>query len=281
MPDIHERDRRKPAAVAENERPGASARARAQRTPTGSTTGAGSTEAGGDCMSEVRGDPRSQRAFFGRRKGRTLRSGQAALFETLLPRVALDLSQPAPSDLRGLFPAAEEVRLEIGFGGAEHLIAQAQAQPQVGFIGCEAYLNGVAKALAAIDRHKLGNLRLHVGDAGTLIDWLPGDALARIDLLYPDPWPKRRHWKRRFIQDETLPRLARLLVKGGELRFATDVPDYAVWTLARILRSDDFIWTATAADDWRKPWADFFGTRYEAKARREGRTPAYFTFRKA
>ncbi len=177
----------------------------------------------------------------------------------MLPRIALDLSRPAPADLRGLFAAADEVRLEIGFGGAEHLIAQAQAQPHVGFIGSEAYVNGVAKALAAIDRHKLGNVRLHVGDALSLIDWLPTGALARIDLLYPDPWPKRRHWKRRFIQDETLPRLARLLVKGGELRFATD---------------------ATAADDWRKPWGDFSGTRYEAKARREGRVPAYFTFRK-
>jgi tRNA (guanine-N7-)-methyltransferase len=245
-----------------------------------STSVAMSTEADGDDMSEAGGNPWSQRAFFGRRKGHALRPRQAALFETLLPRIALDLSRPAPADLRGLFAAADEVRLEIGFGGAEHLIAQAQAQPHVGFIGSEAYVNGVAKALAAIDRHKLGNVRLHVGDALSLIDWLPTGALARIDLLYPDPWPKRRHWKRRFIQDETLPRLARLLVKGGELRFATDVPDYAVWTLARALRSSDFVWTATAADDWRKPWGDFSGTRYEAKARREGRVPAYFTFRK-
>ena len=128
----------------------------------------------------------------------------------------------------------------------------------------------MAKALAAIDADKLGNIRLHFGDASALIDWLPAGALARIDLLYPDPWPKRRHWKRRFIQDDSLKRLARILKPGGELRFATDIADYAAWTLARVLRSQDFVWTAERADDWRKPWPDFSGTRYEAKAKREG-----------
>ena len=224
-------------------------------------------------------DTITRRAFFGRRKGHALKPRQAALFDTLLPRVAVDLTTPA-SDLQELFRDTEEVRLEIGFGGAEHLIAQAASCPRVGFIGSDAFVNGVAKALAAIDARKLGNVRLHFGDASELIDWLPSAAIARIDLLYPDPWPKRRHWKRRFIQDEALKRLARILKTGGELRFATDIADYASYALARVLRSPDFVWTAECADDWRRPWGGFSSTRYEAKARREGRLPAYFTFRK-
>jgi tRNA (guanine-N7-)-methyltransferase len=223
----------------------------------------------------------SERAFFGRRKGHALKPRQAALFDTLLPRLGLDLAKPAPADLCTLFPrAVDEVRLEIGFGGAEHLIAQAQAHPNVGFIGTDAFLNGVAKALVAIDAHKLDNVLLYFGDASALLDWLPSSALARIDLLYPDPWPKRRHWKRRFVQDESLKRLARILTSAGEFRFATDIASYADYVLMRILRSADFIWTAECADDWRKPWDGFVRTRYEAKAIREGRTPAYFIFRK-
>jgi tRNA (guanine-N7-)-methyltransferase len=223
----------------------------------------------------------TQRAFFGRRKGHPLRPRQAALFETLLPRLALDLTQPAPADLSALFAnAPAQVRLEIGFGGAEHLIAQAKANPQCGFIGSDAFVNAIAKALAAIDADKLDNIRLHCGDASALLDWLPNGALARIDLLYPDPWPKRRHWKRRFIQDDNLKRLARILKSGGELRFATDIAGYAAYVLARVLRSQDFVWTAERADDWRKPWPGFVRTRYEAKAVREGRTPCYLIFRR-
>jgi tRNA (guanine-N7-)-methyltransferase len=223
----------------------------------------------------------SQRAFFGRRKGHALKPRQEALFKTLLPRLALDLAKPASTDLRSLFsPHVDDVRLEIGFGGAEHLIAQAQTHPRTGFIGTDAFVNAVAKALVAIDECALGSIRLHFGDASELLDWLPDASLSRIDLLYPDPWPKRRHWKRRFIQDENLKRLARILKTDAELRFATDIADYAAYALARIMRSPDFVWTADCAGDWRKPWADFAGTRYEAKAKREGRQPAYFIFRK-
>jgi tRNA (guanine-N7-)-methyltransferase len=221
------------------------------------------------------------RAFFGRRKGHALKPRQAALFDTLLPRVALDLTKPAPSDLRTLFPAADRVRLEIGFGGAEHLLAQTLAEPDSGFIGADAFLNAAAKALAGIEEHKLTNLRLHFGDVSELLDWLPPQSIARIDLLYPDPWPKKRHWKRRFVQDESLERLARILVPGGEFRFATDIPSYAEHVLMRILRSPGFVWTAQCADDWRKAWPGYTQTRYEAKAIREGRTPAYFIFRRA
>jgi len=210
-----------------------------------------------------------------------LREHQEALFATLLPRLALPLDRPAPPDLATLFPVpVGEVRMEIGFGGAEHLIAQAQQHPDIGFIGVEPFVNGMAKALTAIDALALRNIRLHFGDAVALFDWLPPAKLTRIDLLYPDPWPKRRHWKRRFVQDESLTALARLLRSGGEFRFATDIAHYAAWTLVRIMRSPDFDWTAECAADWRAPWPGFVRTRYEAKAVREGRTPAYFIFRR-
>lgn len=224
---------------------------------------------------------RTRRAFFGRRKGHPLKARQAELFDDLLPRLAVDLTKPAPSDLAALFPQAPKtLRLEIGFGGGEHLIAQAIAHPECGFIGADGFLNAIGKALVAIDDNDLGNVRLHHGDASDLLDWLPAGAFARIDLLYPDPWPKRRNWKRRFIQDDNLVRLSRILRSGGELRFATDIDSYMTYALTRVMRSPDFEWTAESADDWRNPWPGFTRTRYEAKAIREGRTPAYFIFRK-
>jgi len=232
-------------------------------------------------FSQRHGDGRKEptRAFFGRRKGHALRPRQAALFDKLLPKLALDLGNPAGPDLRKMFASeVDSVRLEIGFGGAEHLISEAKAHPRIGFLGTDAFVNSIAKALVAINDTALSNIRLYFGDASELVDWLPVEGLSRIDLLYPDPWPKRRHWKRRFIQDESLTRLARILKHGGELRFATDIGDYGAYALARVLRSKDFKWTAERADDWRKPWAGFCGTRYEAKAKREGRRPAYFIF---
>jgi tRNA (guanine-N7-)-methyltransferase len=225
--------------------------------------------------------PDAPRAFFGRRKGHRLRQHQAELFDTLLPRLAVDLAAPAPPDLATLFaPAVSAVQLEIGFGGGEHLIAQAQAAPDVGFIGCEPFVNGMAKALAAIDALGLRNIRLHFGDAVDLLAWLPRGSLARVSLLYPDPWPKRRHWKRRFVQTERLADIARLLAPGGAFHFASDIPGYAAWTLERAIRCGALTWTAERADDWRRPWAGFVGTRYEAKAVREGRTPCYLVFRR-
>jgi tRNA (guanine-N7-)-methyltransferase len=219
--------------------------------------------------------------YYGRRKGHPLRARQAKLIEMLLPSLALDLSAPAPNDLKTLFPTpVDDVRLEIGFGGGEHLASQAEGNPRSGFIGCELFVNGMAKALAAIDDRTLANIRLHHGDASALIDWLPPGSLARIDLLYPDPWPKRRHWKRRFVTDASIQKLARLLRPDGEFRFASDWLDYAAWTLQRFLRSVEFAWTAERADDWRAPWSGFTRTRYEAKAIREGRTPCYLIFRR-
>lgn len=226
-------------------------------------------------------DPQGERAFFGRRKGHPLRSRQSGLFETLLPRLALDLTAPAPADLTALFSQpVDDVRLEIGFGGAEHMIGQAEAHPRTGIVGAEGFINGIAKALGAIDEKQLANVRLHHGDAIHLLDWLPPASLARIDLLYPDPWPKRRHWKRRFVNEQNIARLARVLKPGGEFRFASDWANYAEWTLWRLLRAPEFIWTAEHADDWRKPWAGFTRTRYEAKAIREGRAPCYLIFKR-
>jgi tRNA (guanine-N7-)-methyltransferase len=222
-----------------------------------------------------------QGSFFGRRKGHKLRLHQANLIENLLPRLALDITQPSPPDLARLFePPADEVRLEIGFGGGEHLIAEARAFPRTGFIGCEPYVNGMAKILTQIEAHKIGNIRLFAGDAAELLAWAPPRALARIDLIHPDPWPKRRHWKRRFVQDATVAAMARVLKPDGEFRFVSDIDDYGAWTLRHVLRSPDFDWTAERASDWRLPWADYTMTRYGTKAEREGRRAAYLRFRK-
>ena len=220
-------------------------------------------------------------AFFGRRKGKKLRQHQSGLFATLLPKLAIDLTQPAPGSLESLFPErVDHVRLEIGFGGAEHLLGEAERNPQCGFIGIEPFVNGMAKALAGIERRGLRNIRLHHGDATDLLAWLPAGSIARVDLLYPDPWPKRRHWKRRFVQHKSIAAIARILRNGGEFRFASDIPHYVAWTLRRVIASQSLVWTAERADDWRKPWSGFEGTRYEAKAKREGRVPCYLIFRK-
>src|SRR6478672_9308260 len=220
-------------------------------------------------------------ALFGRRKGHKLRPHQADLIEHLLPRLSLDIAGPSTPDPADLFdPPADEIRLEIGFGGGEHLIAEARAFPNAGFIGCEPYVNGMAKILTQIEAHNIGNIRLFAGDATELLAWAPPHSLARIDLIHPDPWPKRRHWKRRFVQDATIAAMARALKPDGEFRFVSDISDYCAWTLAHLARSPDFLWTAERASDWRLPWTDYTMTRYGRKAEREGRQAAYLRFRK-
>jgi tRNA (guanine-N7-)-methyltransferase len=226
-------------------------------------------------------EPHHIRTFFGRRKGHKLRQRQAELMETLLPHLALDLSKPVPADLCGLFPVpVTEVTLEIGFGGGEAMMAQAQARPATGILGVEPFVNGMAKALAAIESVGLQNIRLHFDEAASLLAWLPAASLAGIDLIHPDPWPKRRHWKRRIIQDATIAEFARLLRPGGEFRFASDIADYAAWTLQHFLRSADFAWTAERADDWRKPWPGFVRTRYHTKAAEAERPTSFLIFRR-
>ena len=220
-------------------------------------------------------------SFFGRRKGHKLRSHQADLIENLLPQLALDITSPAPGDLTKLFDAGiSDVRLEIGFGGGEHLVAEARAFTDTGFIGCEPYVNGMAKILTQIEAHNIGNIRLFAGDAAELLAWAPPQSMRRIDLIHPDPWPKRRHWKRRFVQDSTIAAMARILKAGGEFRFVSDIDDYCAWTLSHLLRSPDFVWTAERASDWQSPWPDYTMTRYGAKAEREGRKATYLRFRR-
>jgi tRNA (guanine-N7-)-methyltransferase len=223
----------------------------------------------------------SHGSFFGRRKGHKLRAHQADLIEHLLPHLALDIASPAPTSLTELFDDnIEDVRLEIGFGGGEHLAAEARAFPNIGFIGCEPYVNGMAKILAQIEAHNIGNVRLFAGDAAELLAWAPTGSMRRIDLIHPDPWPKRRHWKRRFVQDATVAAMARALKGGGEFRFVSDIDDYCAWTLWHLMRSPDFTWMAERASDWQAPWPDYTMTRYGAKAEREGRRATYLRFRR-
>jgi tRNA (guanine-N7-)-methyltransferase len=222
-----------------------------------------------------------RRLVFGRHKGHRLRPRQAALLERLLPELNLDLSRPAPSDLGTLFPGpADEVHLEIGFGGGEHLAHEAEVAPRTGFIGCEPFVNGVAKLLVAVEERALGNIRIHADDARLVLDWLPDATISRVWLLYPDPWPKKRHRKRRFVSDPNLDALARIMRPGSELRFATDWAEYTDWTLRHLCRRADFDRIAETADDWRRPWPGWPGTRYETKAIGEGRVPCYLTFRR-
>jgi tRNA (guanine-N7-)-methyltransferase len=228
------------------------------------------------------GDDRArQGSFFGRRKGHKLRAHQTDLIENLLPHLSLDIASEAPTDVSDLFDAgADELRLEIGFGGGEHLVAEAQSFANTGFIGCEPYVNGMAKILAQIEAHNIANIRLFAGDAAELLAWLPPRSLSRIDLIHPDPWPKRRHWKRRFVQDANVRAMARVLQLSGEFRFVSDIDDYCAWTLAHLMRSPGFHWMAERADDWRKPWDGYTMTRYGRKATREGRVTSYLRFQR-
>ena len=220
-----------------------------------------------------------RRVLYGRRQGHKLRQGQQNLLETLLPQMAVDLNAlPRPESL--FDTDVSDIWLEVGFGGGEHLSAMAEANETVGFIGCEPFVNGVAKLLAQIDERKLRNVRVHLGDARDILEALPGHSLGRVMLLFPDPWPKKRHHKRRFVNEETLAQLARVLRPGGEFRVATDIPDYCRWTLGHIARSGAFDWQAGAPEDWRVRPADWPPTRYEKKAIRQGRTPAYLRFRR-
>jgi tRNA (guanine-N7-)-methyltransferase len=199
---------------------------------------------------------------------------------TLLPRLRLAQSEDL-SDLAAAFAhPVGDVWLEIGFGGGEHLVSQALSNPRIGFIGCEPFINGVAKVVAAVADGGIANVRIHDADAALLLPRLPHGSIGRVSLLFPDPWPKRRQRKRRFVGDASLAALARVMRPGAELRFATDWDDYAAWTLASIARSPDFEWPAETADAWRRPWASWPGTRYEAKAVSEGRRPVYLTFRR-
>lgn len=219
---------------------------------------------------------------FGRRRGRTLSPRQQRLMTGLLPEVQLDLARPAPAEIGCIFePPREKVWLEIGFGGAEHLVWQAENNPQVGLLGCEPFEDGVAKALLTIEEKSLENIRLHPDDARDLLRWLPDSSIDRAFILFPDPWPKRRHVKRRLINAALLEALARVLRPGAELRIGTDIDDYLRTMLIAFQGEPRFLWTADRPADWRNRPPDWPQTRYERKALREGRRCTYLSFLRA
>lgn len=225
---------------------------------------------------------RSTEAFFGRRKGKPLRELQLERMQELLPALKVDLSVPAPQPFDSLFPTkVDRIRLEIGFGGGEHLVHRACEASATGFIGVEPFVNSMAKLLARVEELGLRNVRVHDDDATQLLDWLPDGCVDQIDLLYPDPWPKRKHWKRRFVSKVNLDRFHRVLKPGGLFCFASDIDTYVNWTLMHCRDHGGFDWTARTSQDWTTPFAGWPGTRYEAKAKREGRNSAYLVFRRA
>lgn len=227
---------------------------------------------------------RPHRNFYGRRKGKHLRDSQEAYLAEDLAALSPgpvsweDNPDRTPLDLDTLF-AGREVWLEIGFGGGEHMVHQAAQNPSVGIIGAEPYINGVAMLLGKIRRDGTDNIRIHAGDVRDLFDVLPEASIARAFLLYPDPWPKARHHRRRFVTPEHLEPLARVLRPGAMFRVATDIPDYVRQTLIEVPKGP-FDWLAERPADWRDPWPDWLSTRYEQKALREGRVPHYMTFRR-
>lgn len=219
--------------------------------------------------------------FYGRRQGRKLRPGRAVLLAEGLATLAIALPQRGPIDLPALFAApVAAFALEIGFGGGEHLVWQAERHPEIGYIGCEVFKNGLAAALAAIAQKRLANIRLYPEDARGLIERLPEASLDTIFLLFPDPWPKRRHRPRRFVDRDNLRQFARLLKDGGELRIASDDPGYVTWILAKLAQVPEFSWTAMRPADWQSRPADWPATRYEEKAIAAGRQPHFFRFRR-
>ena len=216
---------------------------------------------------------------FGRIKSRPIKARQAALFDTLMPTVALPDPKAGPIDPAALMPAATEVWLEIGFGGGEHLAAQAARHPGALMIGCEPFLNGVASALRHIDEGGLTNVRLHADDARDVIAALPDASLDRVMILFPDPWHKARHNTRRLLSDEIAAEIARLLKAGGTLQFVTDWKDYADWALERLVRTPGLIRTGDIAD-WHAAPQDHVVTRYEEKKLGDTR-PIFLEFRRA
>ena len=218
---------------------------------------------------------------FGRRRGRRLSENKKRLLATVLPRFALPLPPPASvlPEPRTVFDGAvRDIWLEIGFGAGEHLAGQALKHPDVGFIGCEPYVNGVAALIACIESLDLGNIRIFGDDARLLLPHLPDACLGRIFLLFADPWPKLRHVDRRFIARPALDELARILRPGGTFLFASDHPGYVRWTLWQVAHHPAFAWPAQGPQDWRQPPAGWIETRYEAKAKAAGAVCTYLEF---
>lgn len=217
-------------------------------------------------------------SFFGRRKGKPLSPRQQALLDERLPSLLLDPNMPM-NDIKSLFDETKQaIWMEIGFGGAEHMSYQAIQNPQVGLIGCEPFVNGMSKAIDQIAAHDIANIRLYNEDAAHILDWLPVGSIDKLFLLYPDPWHKKRHWKRRFVSHRNLERIIRVLKPGGIFRFASDIADYVDWTLEHIQKHPQFTELGATSEQRQQPYPDWKRTRYEAKAYREGRIPQYLEF---
>jgi len=234
----------------------------------------------GKDMSEHMNDPmrpatEKHRRLWGRAKGKTLSPYQAGLVKTRLPDVSVDILSPLAH-----LTQFEKVRLEIGFGGAEHLLHQARKHPDIGFIGVEPFINGVAKALVGIDRQGHDNIYLHAGDVWDFIKNIPDASLDHIDILYPDPWPKKRHHKRRLIRTNIIKEFHRILKPNGHVHFASDIPSYVDWALIRVLNHGGFSWKVNSCSNWLTPFTGWIQTRFEARALKQGRTPHYFVFDK-
>lgn len=207
---------------------------------------------------------------FGRRHGRKLRANRAAMVETLLPKLLINLP---PENL--FKDTTRPLWFEIGFGGGEHLAEQARLHPEVNFIGCEPYVNGMATLLSAIERERLANIRLYDNDARLLLGELSDNSIERMFILFPDPWPKVRHHKKRIISQGSLPLFHRKLKAGGLLRIATDHEDYCTWILENLLAYGKFSWQAKSQVDWHTPPENWVTTRYQAKAAAEGRKAVF------
>ncbi len=224
------------------------------------------------------------RNFYGRRHGKSLRSSQVGYMEQDLKGLSVpnvsweDNPKRREIDPKSLFEGDRPVWLEIGFGGGEHMVHQAANNPDIGLIGCEPYINGIAMLLGKIRAAGVGNVAVHPGDARDLFDVLPNASIDRAFLLYPDPWPKARHHRRRFVNPEFLNPLAAVLKPGAIFRVATDIEDYVRQTLEQLTAHPAFEWLAETPQDWREPWVDWHSTRYEKKALLEGRKPHYLTF---
>jgi tRNA (guanine-N7-)-methyltransferase len=217
--------------------------------------------------------------LYGRRRGRALRKGQQRLVEARLPQLRFELPAEGALDPRTLFARPlDAVWLELGFGGGEHLAAQAAAHPAIGMIGAEVFENGIAKLVGDIERRDLANIRIFADDARALVAALDTSSIARAFILFPDPWPKERHKKRRIVAQHLLDELARVLADESELRLATDDMDYARQMLERVIAHRDFRWLAAGPGDWRARTGDWPPTRYEEKALAQGRTPLYLRF---
>ena len=233
----------------------------------------------------------NQPKFYGRRQGRKIRKAKSGLLDRFLPRIAISDTAPVTKDMFGV--PVDEIWLEIGFGNGEHLAGQALKHPHIGFIGAEVFKNGVANLLTlltgikesgdmpeqiTLPPERVDNVRVWSEDVRLLFERIPDGSLSRVFLLFPDPWPKKRHASRRFVNPDNLKEIARILKKGGIFRIATDHKVYKSWTLRRMAETPDFRWTAKTGNDWRYPPADWVETKYQRKAVAEGRRPIFLDF---